>query len=317
VLVLALALSACGTASSSQRPSRPVGEDLIALLPSGADVLVDVDLEQLHGWPPARRLLALLPDDARARLERVGFDPLADADGLVSAVAGLGTPDAEVTTLVRGALELDALKAALGGDAREVDYHGAAVVEAGSTALAKLGPRLYAFGSPIDVRRAVDLSRGDGVSLRDSPADRALLDAYARAPTARLGRPAIIAAALPTPLLRDKLREQRLPGADVEWLALSLAVGDGFDAVLVLGAADEKAARTDAQAMRDSLKEFSGKTAARLLGLRQYLEPIAVRAREREVRMAARFAERTVDDMLKRLESLRAAARPRAEGRHE
>ena len=57
------------TAARRARADRgPIDEDLLALLPSGADAVVDVDMEQLRSWPPARRFLELLPREARARL---------------------------------------------------------------------------------------------------------------------------------------------------------------------------------------------------------------------------------------------------------
>jgi hypothetical protein len=315
LVALVCALAGCGTTSLAVTPgpTRPVGEDLIALLPSGADLLVDVDLDQLHGWRPARRLLALLPEDARAALGRLGFDPLADAEALAATVSGLGTPDAQVTTVVRGELDLAAARAALGEGAHDADYHGATVVEGPAGALVRITPRLFAFGSPLDVRRVIDLSHGEGVSLRASQPDKPLLDAYARAPSARNGRPAILAAALPTPLLRDRLRAEHLPGAELDWLAMAFAIGDGFDLVLVLGAHGPDEARAQAESMRGSLKDFLKTTAVRLLGLRPYLEPIAVRARESEVRLAARLSEGTVNELLDRLESVRAMEKPRVE----
>ena len=85
---LALLFAAgCGTASQSlatptRATDRPVGEDMLALLPAGADAVVDIDVAQLDGWPTARRLLGLLPAEGRARLERLGDDPLAQVSGV-------------------------------------------------------------------------------------------------------------------------------------------------------------------------------------------------------------------------------------------
>ena len=318
VFIFCALVAGCGTASQAVvTPARPVGEDLIALLPSGADLLVDVDLEQFRGWAPARRFVDLLPEDARARFQRLGFDPLADADALVTAVAGLGTPEPQTTTLVRGDVDVKAARASLGEPVSEADYHGTTIVEGPAGALARITPRVVAFGAPIDVRRVVDVAHSDSVSLRASPADRALLDAYARAPTARLGRPAVIAAALPTPILRERLRAEHLPGAELEWLAMSLAVGDGFDVVMVFGARGVPEAKALAGSMRESLQKFMGTTAVRLLGLRQFLEPIVIKPRESEVRLAARMSEGIVSQMLERLESVHAMQKPRVEGKHE
>src|SRR4051812_42139032 len=94
-LVLLMAAGCGGSMhAGSSATDRPIGEDLLALVPSGADAIVDVDVTQLDSWPIARRLLALMPPEGRARVEQLGDDPLAQVNGLAVAIYKAGSPDA-------------------------------------------------------------------------------------------------------------------------------------------------------------------------------------------------------------------------------
>lgn len=305
----ALALVGCGpTLHDAAQQTLPVGDDPLALLPSGADLVIDVDVLQLRTWPETPRFLQLLPPDAQARLGRLGFDPLADVDQLVLSVAQLGTPLAVSTLLVRGDLDLDKARAGLGpdGTVSDVDYRGTKISEGPEGALARVTPRLFVLGSRASVRRVIDLARGEGVSVRAN--DRELMAALARAPTAKDGRPAIRSALVPSEPLRAELRAQGLPGASIEWLALSLAVGDGFDVGAIAGYRGQAEARDALAEMRASLREFAGRKTITLLGLRPYLDPIVMVGRDSELHLAYRLAGTTVDHMLARLDAVTALA---------
>ncbi len=285
--------------------TRPVGEDLLALLPSGADLIVDVDLEQVRSWPAARRLLDLLPDTERARWRDLGFDPTGGAESLVIAIAGVGGDSPQATTVVRGDLDEDKARERLPAPVAVVEYHGVNVVEGAGGAFARLAPRLHAFGSRVDVRRAIDLSREGGESVRGQTA---LMDAYVRAPTARIGRPAVIAAFVPTEIARDRLRREALPGGDPRWYAFSLAVGDGFDGVVVAGLGSDVEAAALVKSAKESVAKLRERPLVRVLGLRPLLDGVAVRAREAELRIAVRLPGRELERLITRFESTTAKA---------
>jgi hypothetical protein len=299
--LLILLLIGCASGPSARGPEvRPIDEDLLALLPSGADAVVDVDMEQMRTWPAARRFFGLLPADTRAQLAQMGVNPWSDLDGMVLSLAGLGGGEPTPTLLLRGDLDSDKMAAALG--ATFVEYRRAQIGEAGTRALVRLSPRMVAYGTPADVRRVVDLVRGEGQSVRAG--DRDLVQAFARAPSAKSGRPAVIAALVPSDAMRDRLRNDELPGADYLWLTFVLAVGDGFDFEIIGKTKSANEAGGMAAGAKASLQKLRARPAVRLLGLGPYLEDVVIVDRDDEVRLVYRLNDNRVDRMLGDLEAL-------------
>jgi hypothetical protein len=313
--LLLLVVAGCGGTmhAGPSATERPIGEDLLALLPSGADAVIDVEMAQLDGWPTARRLLALVPDDGRAQLSRLGDDPLAQISALAIAVDKAGTPDAGAVTVARGAFDWEHLRGTLPG-AVESDYHGTPVLEGSDgQALARVTPTVFAFGTRVTVRRVLDVARKEDDSLRISAVDKRLRDALGRAPTAKLGRPAVMAALVPTEPLRERLRAEKWWAAgDLDWVALSLAVGDGFDVGLVVGTHGPVEAGALAKTMKQRAGELKTQAMVRMLGLGPYIDPFVVVARDNEVHVAYRLGALRVDQLVTRLEQLRTVAQKKA-----
>jgi len=312
-LMLAL-LAGCGGTMRAGPPAteRPVGEDLLALLPSGADAVLDVETAQLDSWPTARRLLALMPDEGRTRLARLGDDPLAQIQALAVALFKVGTPEAETTIVARGTLDWERLRAQVAGGV-DVDYHGATVVDGDAEALARITPTVFAFGSRAAVRRVCDVARREDDGLRSAAVDKALREALGHAPTAKLGRPAIMAALVPTQPLREQLRADKWESlADLDWVALSLAVGDGFDVGIVAGTHGPIEAASLQKAMKARAGALKTQATVRLLGLVPFVEPFIVVAKENEVHVAYRLGETRVDQLVTRLEQMQELGKRRA-----
>jgi len=312
-LALMLAAGCGGTMHAGPPPTeRPVGEDLPALLPSGADVALDIDVAQLDGWPTARRLLSLLPEEGRAHLAALGDDPLAQIQALAVAVHKAGTPEAGTTMVARGTLDWDRLRAGLAG-AVDADYHGATLVDGDAESMARITPTVFAFGSRVAVRRVVDVARKDDEGLRTAAVDKALRDALAKAPTAKLGRPAVMAAVVPSPPLRERLRAEKWESAsDLEWAAVSLAVGDGLDVGVVAGAHGPVEAASLAKLMKTRAGELKTQATVRLLGLVPFVEPFIVVAKENEVHVAYRLTGVRVDQLVTRLAEMQGLGRRKA-----
>src|SRR5205085_1460502 len=179
----------------------------------------------------------------------------------VLALSGLGTDQPAATLLLRGDLDPEKLAAGLtAGEYGQMKYW-----ESPGRAVGKLSPRMLALGPPVEVRRVIDLVRGQGFSLRAS--ERELVAAFARAPSARGGRPAVIAAVAPSPLLRDRFKADQLPGAEYQWLTLVMAVGDGFDLLIIGKAKSVGDAGGLAAEARASLDQLRARPLMRALGL--------------------------------------------------
>jgi hypothetical protein len=301
---LALLALGCGGAQKPSRFARPIDEDLVALLPAGADLVIDVDAAQLRDWEPLNRVKAVLPDEAIARLGQLGVDSLGDVEAIALAASRLGLESPTSTVVVRGDLDLDKAARGLGETPIEVDYRGAALREVGDDSVARLTPRLFAFGARAEVRRVVDLVRGEGESVRTARGDAQLMTALGRCPTAKSGRPAIFLAAVFTGPLREQIRKEGLPGGEVDWVALSFAVGDGFDAGGVFGTRGEAEARALFTSAKRGLEELKQQRTVRLLGLRPFLDPIVIVGRDDEVHFAYRLSGARVEQAVRRFESL-------------
>jgi hypothetical protein len=279
---------------------RPIDEDQLAILPAGADAVLDVDMEQLRTWTPARRFYSLIPADARESLQKMSIDPWMDLEGIVLTISGVGTPQQTTTMLLRG--DLDAEKIAEGAPLG--DYRQLKIWETPDRAIAKLSPRMVALGTPAEVRRVIDLIRGIGESVRSS--DRELVSAFARAPSAKSGRPAVIGATVPSEPMRQQLKSDQLPGSEYQYLTFVLAVGDGFDFEIIGKTKSLNEAMSLTAGARASLEQLRARPAVRLLGLQPYLQDIVIVERAEEVRMVYRLAEARVNKMLARLEQLAA-----------
>jgi hypothetical protein len=292
-----------GACAKVEAPIRPIGEDPVALVPSGADAIIDVDVDQLRVWPDTKRFLSLLPPAAQQRLLGLGFDPLEDVEALTAAIYDLGRPNQRTLLLVKTQLELDRFGKDLGGDPQLVDHRGARLLEGTDRSVGRVTGKIVVLGPRAEVRRALDLARGDGESARS---EKMLMAAWGRCPTAKVGRPAILMALTMRETVKEELRRQDLPGVDTEWLALSFAVGDGFDVGAIAAVRGPGEAKQMVVTGLRRKEEFARTRAAKLLGLRTYLDPLVMVALENEVHFVYRLPGTTVDRMLTRLESLMA-----------
>ncbi len=111
-LVLAIAACACGgrsqTSSVVATPARPatLAERMIALLPDGVQLLVEVDLARLRANPVVGEVTSRALDDLGEDAKLPGLpmtvqgSPLAAADLVVLAAYGVGTAQAATVTLL-------------------------------------------------------------------------------------------------------------------------------------------------------------------------------------------------------------------------
>lgn len=304
-LLVVVSAASCGAAQRREEPAPPsvVDEDLVALLPSGAEAVIDIDVAQLRRWPPARRLWRLLSDSAHARAGRLGFDPLDDADLLAVALRGAGTESVELTLIARGRFDPAHLRAALaqGEGAEEIEYHGSRLVDGARSALAMITERSAVFGSRVEVRRVVDVALGNDEGLRRGDADRTLRDALRRSPEAKDGRPAIIAALLPPPALHARLAENHVPVELIDWISVAVAVGDGIDIGVVAAARDPARADQLAARLRLQLDDLKVLPSVRALGLAPFVEVVRIGKKNNEVHLAFRLEQQRFDRLVARL----------------
>ena len=306
---LALAIAGCaGPQRVEEPPPRPADDDLVGLLPSGADAVIDVDVAQLSAWPAARRLLGDGAGGLAAKLGRHGFAPLDDLDALAAALRGAGTDGAEATLLVRGRLDGARIERALGG-AAPVQFHGVRLLDGEDASLALLTARAAVFGSPVEVRRAIDVLLGNDEGLRAGDADRVLREALGRAPAAKQGRPAVRAAWRPSPALLAQLEGTHWPVELVDWVAVAIALGDGIDVGVVAGARDRARADELQRRVELELADLRAQPSLRALGVADALGEVKLGRKPDELHLALRLDQAHFDRLAARLANLLSVAR--------
>ncbi len=305
VAVVVWAALGCGGTSTAVREARPLGEDLVALVPSGAELVLEVDVAQLRNWDETERILTLLPPVAQARLAKLGKHWINDIDAAAFA-AWRGERGSESLLLVRGDLDDKHLAALLESEPTQTELAGRTLLEAGGEAVLRLGPRLSVWSSAVEVRRVAEVIRGDLEGIRDARADAPLREALAKAPSAKHGRPAVLGAGLGGPFLNERLEGAGISGRTPAWFAFALAVGDGLDAVLVLG----QRSIDDARGLRDeldrNLRDLKQRPLVRLFHLEGAFD-LVFAVREKELRVAYRLPGSRLDAFLARMDEGRRA----------
>ncbi|TMQ15989.1 MAG: hypothetical protein E6J90_24650 [Deltaproteobacteria bacterium] len=96
--------AACGGPATPVAPSAPppatVAERMLAMLPQGAQIVVEIDLARLRGNPVIGAVVTRALADREGELAGVPAPPLAVADQVVLAAYGVGTAQAATLTLL-------------------------------------------------------------------------------------------------------------------------------------------------------------------------------------------------------------------------
>lgn len=301
-------------------------EDVVALLPRGLEAVLDVDVAGLRQLDTAAEILSYLPERALRSLEVACDLPLRNVDALAVGLGSLGTSQLDSVVVLRGNLERTRVFAGVRkfGQTREVEYHGLPLIETEhGYAAAMLTGRTTVLGNRITVRQVIDIFRGEEEGLRRQKDLMAALD---KAPRAKEGRPALRLALLMTAPLRERLRQVGLPefGADADYLAASVAVGDGIDIGVVGGYAQLSAAQDVAHGLIARTQSLRQRPALMFIGIDRYLSsfqavavpPAPSRGRAGpELHLMYRLPGDDLAEFLSRIEKLRKLrSRLRGEG---
>lgn len=325
-LGLCLPTAGCAPSGAERRAGAPPrarpDADLLALLPSGLDAVMDADVAGLRRLDLAPDLLdLLLTEKVQRHLRLFGPRPLLDLDALCAGVQGLGTEQVGLVLVAQGRLSPQHLIAAfqaLAPGATETDYHGITVLEPAAAdasgaglALALLTERTAVSGSRGAVRQVIDNLHGDGDSARTQTE---LMAALGKAPRAREGRPALLLGLVPPAPLRDRLRQADLSefGAESRYLAAALAVGDGLDLGAIAGYDEFPKAKDAEERLLARIRRLRYRPMLALLSIGQLLDPVVLRTvrggphrSDPELHLAYRLPE----DDLRRLVTIMAKLR--------
>lgn len=318
-LLAAVGCDRSNVRSDLDRRSRS-DEDLVALLPRGLEAVLDVDVAGLRKLDAAAELVGFLPERMLSRLAIASEGPLRSLDALAVGMLGMGSSDADVVWIARGIAgpgpeggvyrERVFAEVRKLGAATEAEYHGRPLIETqDGQAAAILNERTVAYGNRQTVRQIVDIFRGDEEGSRKQADLAAVL---AKAPRAKTGRPAIMLGLLLPPPLRERLRQLGLPefGTDAEYLAASLAVGDGIDLGVVAGFQKLSVAEEAGRQLQARAVALKQRPALMFLGVQRYVQPLvavavpALAAKGRqtpELHLAYRLPGDALTELLSRL----------------
>lgn len=261
-------LLGCGGKPSRKGPPLPAeeprvvtaGAELVAMLPAGADAVIELDLRRL------RRNEVVGPvvyeaSPAAAQLGALGYDPIRDADVIVVAVYRAGAADAATVVLVRG----EKLAAPARGARTQAELPGTALDE-----------HTLAYGPPAELGA---LLAGDA-GLADDGAFRRLRDEAMppRAPGASLRATARLTDA-------QRIAVAGRLGVDAVPATLS-AWGDVADDAALLAILDARDPELAVRLARD-VTALAARLAALAPGLRlgELLEKLEARAEGERVRV--------------------------------
>jgi hypothetical protein len=177
-------------------------------------------------------------------------------------------------------------------------------------AVAELFGGMRVVGAPSEVRATMAIV--DGNSRVVTPTSK-LFDALGRAPTAKVGRPAVMMGLVVSPRFEEELVRLGLPLRGVDWLALSFAVDGGFDLGGTLACPNPEEALGLVRRAAQRIEAFRESPELRLVGLASLFDPLVLRPRGSEVSVAYRVEARLLSRLLRRLdEGRRLLQRPDA-----
>jgi len=280
----ALVLAAC--ASSTPAPARraaslPPEDQLLLFAPSGAYVLVDVDMARLRNAQVVQKLVAALPANARPELKSAfGFDLYDDVDRqLYWFRKTQGTTDYVMVS--RGRFDRTRVATARGGT--PASYRGAPFFQARDSAGAFVADDVFALGTVVGVQTSVDVAQSAAPALGpDEPAVRL------RASAGATDRTAVRLAAL---IPRDVERMPRLVS-----LLVRLDLGGGALDISFTGEHENPAAAIEGEKqLRQLVSDARPYLAA--LGMGSYLDGVVVAAQGNRVLATVHLSDKQCDQL--------------------
>lgn len=290
-LVAACAAVLLAGCASGPAVLRPLDEDLLALMPTDRELVVDIDMSQIRNWHLGDVVKELVY--RRLPVPEAMRQKLWGADSVAVGIKGLGDwTTAEVLVIAKGEPPLPKPPEESAGLRTRAKLGPAEVV--------RLGARLFALAPADELDRLVE--RVDRHQLR-GPGE-ALREILALAPSGKYGRPAIrIAARLPGEV-RQRIAEVLPAIASTDDVAVAFAVADGFDLGVVLRMRSESDAKSGAEELRRELQRLTDRPIVTMMNLGPLLEPLKTGRRESDLHIAYRLPRQKSEQLFERVLSL-------------
>jgi hypothetical protein len=299
VLVPVLLGTGCGwqepapetAASSRQGPrERPDDSDLAALVPTGLETVIEVDMEALRRSPWTAELL---PDpDARLRERKaaaLGYDGATDVDRIVYAVTSAGI-DAPTIVIAQGRFQMPTVEAAFRerwSNATVDRWRGLTTLASGENGLGTLTARTFCSGPLGQVRAVIDRAFGVGPSFWDQSSGAVAPPGALRREllaAARFTSPAILATIVLDAQLRARVGDAFPLPPELRQVAARLDLGQTMD-LQVVGQLDSVPAAAElSRRLNALLSDRMTRMALAMVGMSALVQSVQISSDGTEVR---------------------------------
>jgi hypothetical protein len=303
---------ACGEtstlASASQAIARPIPDDdeLWAMVPAEADLVLWADLSKLRSSPWTRDSFDRVATSDPGASEP-SFGELRDVDRLVFAKLPF-LRDGASMLVAQGKLDRERINKAFASNGAAVQssaYRGADMLIRGDESLAFLSKRTAISGLTVAVRAAIDCNIGAARAI-DS-------ESWFQHLRAQLGRnkgavPAVAALYVRLqPATREALKQEMGEGEALEEFAGRIDLGDDLDVTAIGNVRTELQARDLAARMGARIRDARTRPIVAAFGFASVLESIHFSAKETGVEATLRISQRERAEISNRMASVATA----------
>lgn len=253
----------------------PDDDDLLAVVPTDAEVVLSLDVAQLRQSRWTGALLAAQAEGGRA--QDSGFDELTDVDRLVYARLFIadGAGDGQTLTVAQGRFVRERVRAAFAGrhpTMTENPFRGCVVWSDKGRGLALLTQRTLLSGPIAAVRAAIDASLGRAAAMRSQRWLAEVIAALEQGRGSSSKPPALLLAIAVAPQMRERLRAE-LAGAEVlEQVGARIDLGQALSLVAVGMTRTRQEASNLSVQLDDTVRHLRARTSLAALGLGPVLE---------------------------------------------
>ncbi len=306
VWFLVLLAGACGETSmvAPNEPSMPRptldDDDLFAMVPAEADLLLWADLAKLRSSPWTRDSFAKVASTEPGTHDPA-FDQMRDVERVVFAkVPSLG--DGASVLVAQGRLDRARISNAFtqsGGAVTSSVYRGADILVRGEEALAFLGQRTVISGLPVAVRTAIDCNIGVARAIDTESwfvRLRGLLDRGkgAAPPVAEMY-------VLLQPATREALKREMGEGETLEEFVGRVDLGSDLDVTAIGNVRTELQAHDLAARMAERIREVRTRPIVAAFGLGSVLDAMHFSAKDTRVELTLHISQEQRHEISERM----------------
>jgi hypothetical protein len=271
----------------AQRPrDTPDDRDLAALIPTGVDTVIEVDIGRLRQSPWTSGALAQQDQTLRRqKAEALGYDVTDDVDQMVYAVTAAGI-QAPTLAITRGRFQMPTVEAAFRArwpGATADRWRNVLVLASGENALASLTARTFVSGAPERVQAVIDRSLGVAPGDDDAGAGRGALRRDLLGDSARAA-PALMVTAALGPDMRKRIETAFALPPELTRLGARLDVGESLDLEALGLLTSREAAQALARQLTAQLNSLQVRAALGFLGLSNVVRGVRIGAEGAQVR---------------------------------